>query len=558
MDDRTWGKVLGVAREDTVPARVSGRYTLLEKLGRGGMGVVWKARDDVLQREVAVKQVEVPDWLPAPECEVVLARVLREARTAARVVHPSLVTVFDVVQEQGNVYIVMELVSARTLAVLITERGPLPPAAAAQLGLRLLDGMEAAHRSGIVHRDVKPGNIMVFDDGSLKLADFGVASVVGHPSLTRTGLVVGTPSYMAPEQVRGERSSPAADLWGLGATLYYTVDGRPPFERDSVMATLHAVVSEATPEATNAGPLSGVISSLLAKGPGERPSVAFVRQKLMPIAEAKRQDPGTRPVTPTAPVDEEPRDNPDDTAVFAPLPSPSPSPPPAAPPSPGQPPRPRRWRQPARAAGLGAVALVLALGAWRLSGLDEERPSPPQPVTTEAAPRGATTTDKAPDEAERRPPTPVGVDRAVPGDWAAYVDPATGYRIAHPPSWQVRQLDRTRTDIRDPRTGSYLRIDWTDAPGPSPVGAWRDFSKTFASRQQDYTEVRIEPTTYKGLDAAIWEYTYSSRGGRLHAVNLGMVTGKYGFALNFQSNDELWQESQGVFEAFKSAFEPAR
>lgn len=551
MDDSTWGKVLGVAREDTVQGRVSGRYALLDKLGRGGMGIVWKARDEVLQREVAVKQVELPEWLPGPECEAVLARVLREARAAARVVHPALVTVFDVIQEQGNVYIVMELVIARTLAALVRERGPLPPAAAAQLGLGLLGGMEAAHRSGIVHRDVKPGNIMVFNDGSVKLADFGVASVVDHPSITGTGLVVGSPSYMAPEQVRGERSSPAADLWGLGATLYYAVEGRPPFERDSVMATLNAVVNEESPEPTSAGPLSAVISSLLTKDPDQRPSIDAVRQKLAAIAEGDPRELEASPVIPAPPVQEEQQDHPEDTALIPASPSPSP------PPSRRQL-SPRRWRRAAWAAGLGSIAVVLALGAWWLSGLDEERASPTRTAPTEAAPQGAVTTTQEPSQAGRRPTTPPAVNRAAPAGWLPYVDPVTGYRIAHPPDWQVRQVDRTRTDIRDPKTGSYLRVDWTDTPGPSPVAAWRDYSRTFASRHQDYREVRIEPTTYKGSDAAIWEYTYSSRGGRLHAVNLGMVTGKYGFALNFQSNDELWEESQGVFEAFKAAFEPAR
>jgi hypothetical protein len=161
----------------------------------------------------------------------------------------------------------------------------------------------------------------------------------------------------------------------------------------------------------------------------------------------------------------------------------------------------------------------------------------------------------APTTTARRvaPTTPAAV---VPAGWVQYTDRATGYRIAHPPGWQVRPLDRTRTDITDPATGSYLRVDWTDRPGDSPEGDWQRLSRSFGARHQGYRELRIEPVTYKGYRAAIWEYSYSSGGARLHAVDLGMVTGRYGFALNFQTPEAIWEQSQPTFESFKAAFQP--
>jgi hypothetical protein len=143
---------------------------------------------------------------------------------------------------------------------------------------------------------------------------------------------------------------------------------------------------------------------------------------------------------------------------------------------------------------------------------------------------------------------------AVPGDWVTYTDPKVGYTLAHPPGWRVRALDGTRTDITDPRTRSYLRIDWTDTPGPSPEGAWEAQSRSFGSRHGRYDEIRIDPTSYKGFDAAVWEYAYSAGGARLHAVNLGFVTGTHGFALNFQTHEQRWDGSQDLFEAFKASF----
>ncbi|MDP9387395.1 MAG: hypothetical protein M3Q48_05555, partial [Actinomycetota bacterium] len=196
-----------------------------------------------------------------------------------------------------------------------------------------------------------------------------------------------------------------------------------------------------------------------------------------------------------------------------------------------------------------AILLVAVVAALSRPGDDDPRPAaaPPAPTTTTpsttTAPRSRRTTAPA---APRQ--------QGVPADWTTYTDPKTGYVIGRPPGWEVRPLDGTRTDIVDPSTGSYLRVDWTDTPGDSPVAAWEAQSRSFGSRHDEYVEIRIEPTTFKGFDAAIWEYAYSSRGARLHGIDLGMVTGRYGFALNFQTPEGLWEASQPTFEAFKASF----
>jgi eukaryotic-like serine/threonine-protein kinase len=200
------------------------RYALKTPLGRGGMGVVWRAHDVVLGREVAVKEVAFPASMPDAERHSAQARVTREARAAARLNHPGVVTLYDVVTHQGGVFIVMELVEAPTLAELVRVEGPLPPERVAEIGSQVASSLEAAHRSGIVHRDVKLDNVLVPQAGA-KLADFGVASLAGDPRLTTTGVVIGSPAYMAPEQAQGEPVGPPADFWALGATLYFAVEG---------------------------------------------------------------------------------------------------------------------------------------------------------------------------------------------------------------------------------------------------------------------------------------------------------------------------------------------
>jgi len=229
------------------------------------------------------------------------ARVLREARAAARLNHPAAVTLYDVVRDRGGTFIVMELVEAPTLAELVRADGPLPPGRVAGIGAQVAGALEAAHAAGIVHRDVKPANVMVPERGMAKLADFGIASLQGDPQLTSTGLVIGSPAYMAPEQAKGEESGPAADFWALGATLFYAVEGEPPFDRGTSIATLAAVVNDPPREPRRAGALAPLVSALLAKDPNARPSGPKVRAWLdwllivAPSAAPPAATPGTDP-----------------------------------------------------------------------------------------------------------------------------------------------------------------------------------------------------------------------------------------------------------------------
>ncbi|MDX3667534.1 protein kinase domain-containing protein [Streptomyces europaeiscabiei] len=259
---------------------IAGRYRLLAKLGHGGMGTVWRAKDETVDREVAVKEPRVPDHLPERERANAFERMRREARAAARLDHPSVVNVHDVAVVDGQPWIVMELVRGRSLGDALQE-GTLGVRDAARIGLDVLGALEAAHAAGVLHRDVKPDNVLLGRHDRVVLADFGIAQIEGETNLTDTGGFVGSPEYIAPERVLGQRPGPASDLWSLGVVLYAATEGVSPFRRSNTPATLQSVLN-ATPAApaSATGPLAEAINGLLQKDPARRPTAARVRELL--------------------------------------------------------------------------------------------------------------------------------------------------------------------------------------------------------------------------------------------------------------------------------------
>ncbi|MGW0189184.1 serine/threonine-protein kinase, partial [Streptomyces sp. NPDC003362] len=273
-------------RQDNRERLLAGRYRLGDVLGRGGMGTVWRAVDETLGRTVAVKELRFPSNIDEEEKRRLITRTLREAKAIARIRNTSAVTVYDVVDEDDRPWIVMELVEGKSLAEVIREDGLLDPRRAAEVGLAILDVLRSAHREGILHRDVKPSNVLIADDGRVVLTDFGIAQVEGDPSITSTGMLVGAPSYISPERARGHKPGPAADLWSLGGLLYASVEGTPPYDKGSAIATLTAVMTEPLEEPKNAGPLRDVIYGLLTKDPAQRLDDAGARAMLKAVINA--------------------------------------------------------------------------------------------------------------------------------------------------------------------------------------------------------------------------------------------------------------------------------
>ncbi|MFB9830748.1 serine/threonine-protein kinase [Actinoallomurus acaciae] len=265
---------------------IAGRYRLLDALGRGGMGIVWRARDEYLQRDVAVKEILLPGGLDDASRTGLLERFVREARAAARLDHPAIIAVYDVVTEDDLPWIVMQLIRGRSLDQLVSEHGPLPAERVAAIGLQMLDALDTAHAAGILHRDVTPRNVLVGDDNRIVLTDFGIAAMAGATALTQTGALIGSPGYMAPERLRGRPAGPESDLWSLGAVLYFAVEGRRAYIADEVPVLIGMVLSGEPEPPTRAGPLAPVLKDLLTKDPATRLSTEVTRRRLRAVTEA--------------------------------------------------------------------------------------------------------------------------------------------------------------------------------------------------------------------------------------------------------------------------------
>ncbi|HJQ47615.1 MAG TPA: serine/threonine-protein kinase [Amycolatopsis sp.] len=363
---------------------LAGRYRLQSRLGAGAMGVVWLALDERLQRLVAVKQL----WPGPADSEESRQRVMREGRIAARLRHPHVITVHDVAEHNGQPALVMEYLPSRSLAAILAERDTLRPARVARIGAQAAAALAAAHAAGIVHRDVKPGNLLVGDDGVAKIADFGISHASGDISVTREGVVAGTPAYLAPEVAQGEQPSPDSDIYSLGSTLYAAVEGTPPFggEADNSIALLHRVAAADFPEPEQAGPLTPVLLAMLRPDPADRPTAAQVAAALESVAEGQalapdalspgggRTQPVLSPGSPTVPVKPVPRAA--GTRLDTPLPEP------AAAPAESAPAAAKRWhRFVLPAAGilvaiLAVVTMFIVLTASPRSGSSNSTTAP--------------------------------------------------------------------------------------------------------------------------------------------------------------------------------------
>ncbi|MFG3349752.1 serine/threonine-protein kinase [Streptomyces sp. NPDC048018] len=456
---------------------IAGRYRLLDVLGEGGMGTVWRARDEVLGREVAVKEVRAPAGLPTEDRERLYARLEREARSAARIANRNVVTVYDVALDDGRPWIVMELVRGLTLAETLEAEGRLPPQRAAHIGVDVLAALRAAHAAGVLHRDVKPANVLLANDGRAVLTDFGIAAVAGTSPLTMTGELVGSPEYLAPERALGHTPGPAADLWSLGVLLYAAVEGVSPFRRETALDTLRTVVDEEPAPPVHAGPLAPVIEALLRKDPEQRLSADAAEEQLRLIGAGGRPRTGTLPATtPFAPL---PADGAgaEDRGPGGPV-GPGPT---ARVPAPGEA-EPRRRRRGALLAGIAALLVVaggLTYAALRDTGSDEPPPVPP--VTTGASTTAPTTpppttapTSASPTATTTPPVSVLLFVRAV----------RDGYRgSCPPPEGEAPAFTATVTVDRTPATVSYR---WATESGEGGDAGWQtlDFPGGGATEQQ--------------------------------------------------------------------------
>jgi serine/threonine protein kinase len=573
---------------------IAGRYRLLEPVGSGGMGRVWLARDEMLDRDVAVKEFVPPTWMTDDEQARLRTRTLREAQSAARLNHPHVVRIYDVVHADDLPWIVMEYVPSRSLHQVIVEDGALSPIEAARIGLDVLAAITAAHRAGVLHRDVKPHNVLIGHDGRVVLTDFGLATFVDDGSVTGPGMVVGSPQYVSPERAREGASTVESDLWSFGATLYAAVEGRSPFARDNAMATLVALATEEADPPVQAGPLEPVLAGLLRRDPAERLTGQETAEQLVAIVVPAGLVPSAPPVLP-APrrsgttfgraVVPGPRKAPDDQPESdarpqaAALPDGVHPPDPAADEQSSEPFIPAQRSAPAEADPVpsrrlvvaGLVLAVLAGGGVATGLALRSDDDPARQGAIGATPSVATSSGSGGGAGGFSPvncasPAPAGLPRTpVPGakklrngwalfpGWSYFSD--AGFHIAVPDGWTYQTIGTTIC-FRDPSNLRILSIDPGRNPAGDPVQACRrEVSRLRAAGDlRNYDQLRIDRVS--GLRAADWEYTYDGRDGeRMHAMTrwvakdddkayaIGLMT----LDLDWPGNFEKWGMIQSTF-----------
>ncbi|MGW0802921.1 serine/threonine-protein kinase [Nonomuraea sp. NPDC002799] len=534
--------------------QVSNRYRLIEPLGEGGMGVVWRAYDELLDRTVAIKEVRYSGVGDAQRAEL-NRRTIREARAAGRLDHPSVVVIHDVVEEDGRPWIVMQLVRSSSLAEVVRERGPLPVGQVAVIGGRVLDALRAAHATGVLHRDVKPENVLLADDGRVVLTDFGIASLEAEAGLTATGGLVGTPAYMPPERLNGEPARPESDLWSLGATLYAAVEGEPPFRRDSWAATVAAVLRDAPAPPRRAGALEPVIMGLLHRDLAARMPADQAARLLYEAASTRSPATGVQDRPSSAPLPHHPTAG--GRQRHATLP-----------------PRPAGPARRNRALWIGVPAVVAVLAVLGTGGvlLSDRWAGQPGPRTPTSGGRtSATTATTAPATDEPTPaatdePTPAATKSAtpapIPAGWRSYRHQDGRFSMALPAAWQAKRTPgRDSISVTRPGVPAALIVEWTvpDIPWDDPVRHWAGLEKEIRAKGEfrRYTRLRITATGYLGMDAADWEFTRLRDGKLIHVVNRGFHTrdGRP-YAIYWETLDSRWDQDKHYLQTFLKTFRP--
>jgi tRNA A-37 threonylcarbamoyl transferase component Bud32 len=563
---------------------VADRYRLQDQIGHGAMGAVWRARDELLDRDVAVKEVKIPPALSPGDRSALYERTLREARTAARLNHPGVVTVFDVVEEDGRPWIIMELVQARSLDQVLAEDGPLSPSRAADVGTQLVSALTTAHAAGVLHRDVKPSNVLLCPDGRAVLTDFGIATLEGDAQLTQTGMVMGTPAFTPPERIRGEPATPASDLWSLGATLYAAVQGRGPYqERGGAITTMNAVINEDTPVASSAGELGPVISALMCKDPASRPDAAGTARMLAgAVSGGTSGAPGVVPRAGglvAAPGGVVPRAGgvvPAPGGVVPGAPGSAPHSQGAMSDGPGVPTSGIQNQPPSVQGGgahasrrsgrttLAVCAAAAIVAAGVLGGLAIAHFVRSSGA---AGPRGKSGTSHAATGpgTSSSPGSGSTAPAALPAGYTWYSQPATatettaGFRMAVPSGWQASRNGFV-TYIKDPSGPGFIEVDLTQHTYPSDMAEARWLQAKTRSQHKfpGYRRIALRPTEIAGSPGAIWAFSWLEQGaGRVIAqdylFNLPAAGTTQSYAVYTSAPRASWsQAAQTIDEAIQS------